>query len=363
MTRERPLWFGVVLALGMLTREFTLYGLAALLVVEGVSGRLFTARSARAKAISLVACAAVWDVVRLLKPYSSMYGPGTGGHVVQARSNLEQIAWYANPRSGEWWAAFEQLLTHHLPDLFGARPESIAAAVPGVPGTQGMTGLWPVLATVLVFSLAFAAARLAARRDRLREPAVQFPVYLALVGLEAALVYAGARGMHMHIVTMRYVLLALFLPVGAIALLFTVESRRWIRAGVVAGVAAWAVVCVADTGRMVVTLAGNPPVPEQRVLGDYLVAHRIQYGRADYWTAYVASFTTGERVRLASTSVVRVQEYRREYDAHPAERVEIAHGPCEGCLRVAGYRITGPGAGDRPAPATPGSASPLPPGR
>ncbi len=42
MLRDRPLWFGVVLGLGFLSREFTLYAVPVLLVMQTWSGELFT---------------------------------------------------------------------------------------------------------------------------------------------------------------------------------------------------------------------------------------------------------------------------------------------------------------------------------
>ena len=58
-------------------------------------------------------------------------------------------------------------------------------------------------------------------RAAARWPHVSFPVYLTIVGLEAAVAYALTRDLSMF--TFRYGLLALFLPVGGVALVMQQE--------------------------------------------------------------------------------------------------------------------------------------------
>ena len=64
LTRRRPNWGGVVFAIGFLHREFTLYGLFALLTIEAAHGTLFTRDGLRRRLAMLRTAAEVWLVVQ-----------------------------------------------------------------------------------------------------------------------------------------------------------------------------------------------------------------------------------------------------------------------------------------------------------
>src|SRR5215204_2938102 len=51
--RRRPIWMGLVLGTGFLNREFTIYGLAGLVVIDAVARRLFTRERMTAYAVAL----------------------------------------------------------------------------------------------------------------------------------------------------------------------------------------------------------------------------------------------------------------------------------------------------------------------
>ena len=59
-----------------------------------------------------------------------------------------------------------------------------------------------------------------------------------------------------------------------------------------------------------------------------LEARGIRYATADYWIAYAVTFLRNERTIIASTDLVRVREYNRIVDAHPAETIHITREPC-----------------------------------
>src|SRR3954470_7476042 len=73
----RAVWFGLVLAIGFLNREFTIYGAAALLLLEVVHRTLFTRAALRHWLIAGATAATVWLGVLVLQHYSSAAGPGT----------------------------------------------------------------------------------------------------------------------------------------------------------------------------------------------------------------------------------------------------------------------------------------------
>src|SRR3954463_2817395 len=74
--RRRPVWFGAVLGVGFLNRQLTIYGAAALLLIEAARRTLFTREAARRWAIAFGTAAVVWMAVLVLRHYSSAAGPG-----------------------------------------------------------------------------------------------------------------------------------------------------------------------------------------------------------------------------------------------------------------------------------------------
>ena len=125
MLRRRPVWFGIVLAVGFLNREFTIYGAAALLALDAVGGALFTRDAARRYGIGFVTAALVWSVFLVLRHMSSAAGPGTstadlsaglaGNNILQV---LERLC--VDPRAIA--GGVGRLFTVHWPELFGLEP-------------------------------------------------------------------------------------------------------------------------------------------------------------------------------------------------------------------------------------------------
>jgi hypothetical protein len=60
-------------------------------------------------------------------------------------------------------------------------------------------------------------------------------------------------------------------------------------------------------------LSGQPS--EARELADGLVARGVTIARAPYWIAYKMTFLSRERLKIASTDVVRIDEYQKLADA------------------------------------------------
>src|SRR4051812_14617649 len=93
LTRERPAWGGLVLGIGFLQREFTIYALIALLAVEAFQRSLFTRAGLRRRWTMFRTAAEVWLVVQWLKQYSSAAGPGTTlANVYHPKDNLLELA-------------------------------------------------------------------------------------------------------------------------------------------------------------------------------------------------------------------------------------------------------------------------------
>ena len=96
--RRHPFWFGAVLAIGFRNREFTLYAVPVLLVLELVMGEMNRVRL-REWLVSMAIFFAVWEAIEALKPLADLSGPGTRGQLLggfagsQVDNLLERFAW------------------------------------------------------------------------------------------------------------------------------------------------------------------------------------------------------------------------------------------------------------------------------
>ena len=318
LVRRKPLAFGAVLGVGFLNREFTAYGVAALLLIEAADGTLFRRSTLRDKLASLVSFAAVFQVVEVLKSIGSPFGPGTT-IASRARSSglealVERSCWVWSDVPG-WLVT---MFATNLSTLF----------------TGGADWLWWILGGAAIVACARCVPELLAAGST-RRHVLQFPVYLILVGLLAAVVPALSRCGAMYD---RYVLLALLGLVGVAALYLKAERRPRLRAAFVGVALAWAVFNATGQFRYAADYYASPPDP-RIVLADYLVSSGTRFAKSDYWTAYYLTFVTGEEVIVASTNYVRILQYQTVVAEHGADAVEIGRAPCEDGRRVDRYHV------------------------
>ena len=224
LVRRQPLIFGAVLAVGFLNREFTAYGLGALLLIEASSGSLTTKRGLQGKMLASASLVAVFHVVSLLKTFGSAAGPGTTVASIERLNNFEELAIRGScwPLSGipAW---LTKMFGSHLGALF----------------TGEMGWLWLVVGTTMIAAVA-RIVLLAVRTDQRPWLTAQFPTYLTVVGLLAAVVHAVSRCGNIDI--LRYTLLALFGLVGVTALYMKLEANRRLKATLTAIVLLWAAI-------------------------------------------------------------------------------------------------------------------------
>lgn len=139
-----------------------------------------------------------------------------------------------------------------------------------------------------------------------------FAVYLLTIGVVVLVAFSLVRTPTEG--TLRYVLMLLFVPIGLVATLLAVEPNRLVRGAVCVLVGLWLVASAMDHVAYARRyLDGEPNEP--RRLADALVGNHITVARAPYWIAYKVTFMAGERVKIASTDVVRIQEYQTLADA------------------------------------------------
>lgn len=335
--RRRPVAFGVLLAIGYLHREFTIFALPALLIAERWEWTSSAAASVRRAVRIAAGFGVIYLIVGLAKART-----GSGGIGLQAASLAGQlcVTWRDLVEHGQ------ALLTEALPTLFGMMPAPLSAFRMTTDLVAGAVWVW----WLVIGTLAVITVRLS--RDSLtgegltvmrQSDRAVFARYLTLTGAFTALAYPLSCNVALHTPPLlRYLLLAVLIPIGLTAWFFARERSPLWRGLVAAALVVWSAANLADNIRLIRTAVADPPVSEHRALADYLVAHRIRYARAIYWDAYVVDFLSRERVTVASTDIIRIPEYQDEVEAHAADAVVLQRMLCSGDEQIASWCVQRP---------------------
>ena len=288
----------------------------------------------RIKTVALVGVGymIVWQLVQTGFVFSTPFGPGAPIAAPLGSGNTSQglagrVCWVPEtilPGLGELFGSF-------LGATFGGDDRRLSAfgltselrtSLPGVPA------FWPVLGAVF----ACAMARVVWLSRRQHAPMWRghgaIGAFLLLVGLQSGMAYVVGRCGQLDAVTFRYVLLTVYIGVGVAALFFAYETSRTLRRAMLGLILLWALASGAVHARLVAEYIYREPPNTRRALVTYLIDHKIQYARAEYWTAYVMTFFSGERVIVASTDYIRINSYQSEVDAHHADAVTVQREPC-----------------------------------
>jgi 4-amino-4-deoxy-L-arabinose transferase-like glycosyltransferase len=329
MLRARPGWLGAVLGVGFLHREFTLYGLAALVVVWLLDRSLLTRERLKTLVLAAATAAAVWLFVDALRPYSSGAGPGTtGANVYGAANNVQSLL---NRVCGE-----PALIVDGLRPLFGwflgvplgLTPTDLATLTVNTTMTQGTPWLWPLFGIGCLAGLLRVAWLMRRRTAGAAPVAWAFPAYLFVTGAITALAYDAGRCGYLDARTVRYALLVVFGFVGLAAAWLQREPRRGARAGIVVVLGAWCVYSLAGHVRLLDEYVRRTPPAYRQVVADYLVSHGIPLARSDYWTGYYVTFLAREQVVVATDGVWRVLAYHEREKKSPRLAYTISREPC-----------------------------------
>jgi hypothetical protein len=326
LVRYRPGWFGLILGVGFLEREFTIYAAAAVIAVEIVDGGWKKAERRRDLLKALRVAAEVWLVVQFLRPLASPAGPGSTLAAISNAPSNNLVELFnrlcIDPRT--FLRGVQRLVTFHWAQLFGIEAEHAFSygLESNVPMGLAGSGLgFGAAALVLVWRVARQFRAVSARWTELR-----FCVYLTLVGAISASVYViGRCGADS---ALRYDILTLLGAVGLSAWFFAVEDNAWFRRFGVAVIVGWALVSGVPHGRLWVEQISHPPVAAKTLIIRNLDARGIKYASADYWIAYYITFMTDERIIVAADSFARIPDYERMVLEHRREAISISRQPC-----------------------------------
>ena len=332
MLRRRPIAFGVVFAVGFLNREFTAYGVTAIIAIAVLSDRRITIERIKGLAIAGVAYLVVSQLAHTMFLFSTPLGPGStidsvreqGGNISALTSRYcwapESIVPSMRLLFGQYLGVPFGAADHPMVD-YGVR-SFLPMGVPGVPP------FWPLLGSIFAAALIRVSWIAVRERRPIWAGSGAVCTFLLLVGVQSGVAYALARCGRMEAGTFRYALLTLYIGVGVAALYFVYERHRGWRAAMVAATLAWAAISVGSHARLLNEYLNHEPLNPHRALAEYLVAHDVRYSRADYWTAYATTFFAAERVVIASTDTVRITAYQREVAAHADAAVDLQRRPC-----------------------------------
>jgi hypothetical protein len=332
LLRNRPIAFGLFAGFAFLHREFAAYAIAAVLLLDVVTGRAFTRVRLREYVLSWGMFALVAVVVSMLKTQADLLGPGTAGTLNLGGLDAQVASWGGlvcwAPAELGWnlrWLRYENLgmMFNYRPDLLG--PDDWR------PTPAGHTWIAIALGLMLIAAL----VEIIRRRKSIGNEGWQFGTYLMVVAVQAALAYA-VLGCHVRDLSLiRYTLLTLYFPIGLLTVFLSAKPAAWSRAVVFGVVIVWGAASTLDSGRFLAAYIHRPPGSPARDLVNYLESQGVRYGRGTYWVAYQLDFLSQERLSMASLEKVRVAEYQKDVDAHGEQAVHIRPNrgwpkrPCE----------------------------------
>jgi hypothetical protein len=371
VARDRPWWLGGILGFGMLHREFVVYGAVALLAMDTLSaltsGAVMTRASevARRWAVAGIAFVTVRGVASVLQPFASGLGPGTtGDDALLLGTVVDTIGGRVCFEPAAWSLRAELLLTDHLPRLIGGVPAPLRdyGVLTGV--FSGVSGLGPWVGALTLFGLAsgawhgftvrrrvaLATAGLATessvgpdRRGAGRAEAAPGQMahvggYLVLVGLISTVVYGFATCSDIKVETMRYNLLGVFIPVGALVMALQTWPFPVVRAGLGAAVALWCAVNTGDVVALAREYRTRPPIDQRQAVAAELERRGVTISWSRFRNAYHITFLAQERVRVSANDFARIRSYFDE--ASLAQAPTLAEQPCaDGAALAAGMYL------------------------
>jgi len=343
--RARPWIFGLVLGVAVAQREFAVYPAMALVALEAAYGRWPARQALRRWALVAALVVTVAVVIAIVRPYGSMFGPGTvaremdhelsGQRIVAARLCVVPSTWSARS---------VQLFGEHLPIMVGGVPGPMQLAGVSSGMGQGNPGLWPWVAALI---LAGVACGVSAARSRPEPgdgvhpvPPSALPWFLLLSGVISTTVFVYVSCNPITLNTLRYNLLVAFVPVGAL-LAGLGHPATVVRAGLVTATLLWVRLSASDYQALArEVLQGGWPDYRADLI-DVLESRHLRTLWGDYRLAYLVSFKSRERIVVAPIDAHRIDAYAAAATAAHARFLK--YGECaNGELLVPGIWLCPP---------------------
>jgi hypothetical protein len=326
--RRRPWLYGLVLGVGFLNREFTVYAALALIALEAADRTMFSRAGGLRWATILGSAAIVWLLVQGLHRVSSASGPGTSAHdILTASNNLAELVARTCVSPATAAAGAGRLFTIHWPAILGTAPYPLGAFSIESRVSQGLGGSSWLPAVLVLLSI---GGILAARSAGAGAPPPRFPQYLILTGAFSIAGYLFGRCGEVNFYAARYELLSVLAIVGLAAWFLSVRPPAALRAAWALAFATWMAIVAIPHVRFLAEYATLPPVPAKHQLIRALQAQGVRFARADYWLAYYIDFMTRERIIVASDDPRRILSYDRIVADHADEAVRLSRRPCGG---------------------------------
>ncbi len=323
--RDRTWLFGATLGLCVVHREFSLYAALALGLLGIWRGRGMSRPLVQYWATPAILVALSLTAVQMVRPYGAMFGPGTRAETRALDLSVRTaVTSQLCVTPSTWPVRAHALLAEHLPFIVGGAPGPMTEAGVNSGMGQGNPG---VAVWVLGLVAAGIAAGLTARQrqpqpdgQQDRIPGTWLPAYLLVVGAVSTLVYGFATCSNITPLTLRYNLLFVFVPAGALAAGLT-SPHRSLRAGLATATIMWTMLSVGDYGALAREIRRGQ-WPDHR--GDAVRAlerRGLTTLWGDYRLSYLLSFRSQERLIVAPVDVHRIDEYARRAAARPVPLV------------------------------------------
>ena len=320
--RSRPWTFGLVAAVALAQRELAAYPIAALLLLEVAYGGWPARATLERWAIAALLVATMSATLGAVRPFSPMFGPGTTTRLVQEDLSSDTVvAGVICLEPSTWPDRGARLLREHWPIMVGGYPgrAQLAGVSSGV--GQGNPGLGPWVAMLtLVAAVAGLRARPTSSASRVSAsiPPSALSWFLILCGLISTTVYAFFACVQLSPNTLRYDLLLIFVPVGAVLAGLRAHAPM-MRAALVTATLVWVTSSLGDYRALAVEVRSGrwPDLRGQAI--QMLEARHLTALWGEYRLAYLVSFRSQERITVAPNDSHRIDEY--------ATRAAAAHAP------------------------------------
>ncbi|MBN8547963.1 MAG: hypothetical protein J0M12_01470 [Deltaproteobacteria bacterium] len=309
--RGSPITAGFIAAIGYLNREFTLYGIIALFILQFPRSRSEVRPFLKNWAIAAIVAVVTRQVFRRL-----------------ARISLNYFAISAPKPELQPWSEisinWNYFVSHLLPSLFGAEVQPLSAFNILSAETSGSfaAGLSLVVAVCAALILA-----LQLRKSLWSNQQAQFPLFLILTGFLSALSFILFRIGVRDLMCVKYVLLFLFFPIGIIALGFQAQHHRRLLVLVAGGLLVWAASNMFDHLKLWQEYLVQTPRDEIAALESALLERKLKCGSAPYWTAYPLAFQSLGRLKVASSTAVRIPEFQSAVEQCQEQKFWIGDTP------------------------------------